>query len=86
MADTIKNFAANLDGSASFGVVFDVTGMGFDPSLTDNYTPCTVTPNLDANGNPIPWTEETAVEALASGIAASKAAFFAAAPGITLSS
>jgi hypothetical protein len=78
MADTYT-LTANTDGSASLVVVFDVTGMGFNPTLTQNDTPYSLPPQLDGNGNIVPWTQDAAVAALATQIAASKAAFFAAA-------
>jgi hypothetical protein len=76
MADSIQDFTLNADGSAGLAVVFDVTGMGFDPALAQNYTPF----SLPAPADGSTWTQDTAVAALAAPIAASKAAFMAAAP------
>ena len=78
MADQVKDFEIEEDGSCTLGIVFDVAGKGFNPVLADNYTPLRLDPPLD--GHPA-WTLESAQATLAVEIVQAKAAFLAAAPG-----
>ena len=76
MADSIKDFVVSEDGSATLGVIFDVSGMGFDSALTDNWTPFSLAARTDGAA----WTQDTAIAALAGEIAAAREAFLIAAP------
>jgi hypothetical protein len=80
MADSVTSFTTNPDGSAVLEVNFDITGTGLSSWLASNCADFSLAPNLDANNNVIAWTQDTALAALSSAIATSKAAFFAAAP------
>jgi hypothetical protein len=77
----VKVFVANSDGSATLGINFDITGMGFNPILADNYTPFYLSAKTDENGSIVPWTKEDALTALAGDITEAENAFLEAAPG-----
>ena len=82
MADTYS-LTSNPDGSALLHVDFDTTGIQCLPSLAVNDTDFPLPAQTDGNGNIVPWTVETALAAQAAQIAASRAAFLAAAPSWT---
>ena len=79
MADTYS-IDNNPDGSATLHVCFDVGGIQCDPLLAVNSTDFALATQLDGNGNIIPWTVSSAEIAQAAPVAASRAAFLAAAP------